>query len=60
MTTDTEVGGRKKIPVYSRQCHILAKWRGMLVGLLEDAMAMLDIVRRVEGMIDSHDHHQSP
>lgn len=48
------------IPVNPRELHVLAKRRGVLVGLLEDTMAMLHIVRRVHRMINTHDDHQRP
>lgn len=48
------------IPINARQLHILAKRRDMLIGLLEDAMTMLVIIRLVDGIIDAHDHDQRP
>lgn len=48
------------IPVNPRELHVLAKRRGVFVGLLEDTMAMLHIVRRVHRVINAHDDHQRP
>lgn len=32
----------------------------MLVGLLPDLLALLDIIGGVDGIVDAHDHHQQP
>ena len=51
---------RAGIPVNPRELHVLAKWRGVLVGLLEDTMAMLHIIGRVHRVINAYDDHQRP
>ena len=48
------------IPVNPRELHVLAKRRGVLVGLLEDTMAMLHIIGRVHRVINAYDDHQRP
>lgn len=37
-----------------------AEWSGVLVGLFPDLMAVLDVVWRVDGIVEAHDDHQSP
>ena len=51
---------RAGIPVNPRELHVLAKRRGVLVGLLEDTMAMLHIIGRVHRVINAYDDHQRP
>lgn len=48
------------IPVNTSQGGILTERGVMLVRLLPDLLALLDIVRRVDGVVDANDHDQGP
>jgi hypothetical protein len=48
------------IPVNTRQGGILTERSVTLVRLLPDLLALLDIVRRVDGVVDANDHDQGP
>lgn len=47
------------LPIDTSNNRAQAKWSNMLVGLLPDGMAMLDI-GGMGGVVDADDHHEQP
>lgn len=48
------------LPVDAGHDGVLTEWGGVLPGLLPDVVAVLDIVGRVEGVVDADYHDEGP